>query len=140
MQNGEEDGAFDGKREVAIGEQLIENRAALGVAPQALEQQRRADAHAAEAEDAGLVDGGEDDRPLCQAGGGADEPVEVATAFDVFLASEIADDALLDAAVLADGLDQVDVGIGADALFTDRPWPQHSNVGRSVNIKSSVYC
>ncbi len=57
VQNGEEDGAFDGKREVAIGEQLIENRAALGVAPQALEQQRRADAHAAEAGDAGLVDG-----------------------------------------------------------------------------------
>ncbi len=37
------------------------------------------------------------------------EPVEVATAFDVFLASEIMDDALLDVAVLADGLDQVDV-------------------------------
>jgi hypothetical protein len=66
-----------------------------------------------------LLEQGQDHRALRQAGSGADETVEIATALDLFLAAEIADDALPDAAVFADGFDQVDVGVGADALFPD---------------------
>ncbi len=119
MQDGEEDGAFDGKGEVTISQQLLQDGVAVSVAPQALKQQRRADALAAEPGSAALVEGREDDRALCQAGGGADQPVEIAAAFDLFLASEVADDALLDVALLADGLDQVEVCVGADTLFAD---------------------
>ena len=35
------------------------------------------------------------------------------------LASEIADDALLNVAILTNSLDEIDVGVGADALFPD---------------------
>ena len=44
MQDGEEDGAPDGKLETAIGKQLLQHLATSCVAPQALEQQWRADA------------------------------------------------------------------------------------------------
>jgi hypothetical protein len=37
MQDGEEDGALDGKLELAVGEQVVQNFAALGIAPQPLE-------------------------------------------------------------------------------------------------------
>jgi hypothetical protein len=119
MQHGQEHGPFDGNGEAAVAAQLMQDRAASAVAPQALEQQRRADALAGEVGSTARVEGGEHQGALGQAGGGARQPIEVATAFDFFLVAEIADDALPDAAVLADGLDQVDVGVGADALVPD---------------------
>jgi hypothetical protein len=119
VQHGEEDGALGGKFEAAISQQFVQHLAAAGVAPEPLEQQRRADALATERRHTGFVDQRQDHRALGEASGGAGQAVEVAATFDVFFAAEIADDALLDLAILADGLDQVDVGIAADALFTD---------------------
>jgi hypothetical protein len=66
-----------------------------------------------------LIDEGQDHRTLCEPRSRSCQAIEVTAAFDVFLAPEIADDALLGPAILADGLDQVDVGVAADALFTD---------------------
>jgi hypothetical protein len=48
VQNGEEDRVLDRKREATFSQQLLQHRAAVGVAPQPLEQQRCADALAAE--------------------------------------------------------------------------------------------
>jgi hypothetical protein len=116
VQDSEEDGALDGKPEAAAAEQLMQHRAASGVAPQAFEQQRRADAPAGELGSSALIEGGEQQGTLRQASGGARQPIEIAAAVDLFRAAEIAEDALFDAAVLADGFDQIDVGVGADAL------------------------
>lgn len=53
---------------------------------------------------------------MSEARSGSGQAVEVAATLDVFLAPKIADDALLDRAVLTDGLDQVDISVAADAL------------------------
>jgi hypothetical protein len=43
MQHGQEDGAFDGKPEAALGEQVSEDVAAAGELPQALKNEGRPD-------------------------------------------------------------------------------------------------
>jgi hypothetical protein len=53
---------------------------------------------------------------LRQPDDGARQPVEITARHDHFLAPEIGDDALLGTTLLADVLDQVDVGVGANAL------------------------
>jgi hypothetical protein len=68
--------------------------------------------------DVRLVDEGQDHRTLGEARGGSRQAVKVAATFDVFLVPQIADDALPGPAILTDGLDQVDVGVAADPLFT----------------------
>src|ERR1700730_4143607 len=55
-------------------------------------------------------------RTLRQPDDGARQPVEITARNDHFLAPEIGDDALLGATLLAYVLDQVDVGVGANAL------------------------
>ncbi len=119
MQHGEEDGSLDGKLETAIRKQFLHDLAAPCVAPQALEQQWRADALAGERRRAARIDEGQDHRALGEARGRSRQAVKVTATFNVFLAPEIADDALLGPAILADRLDQIDVGVAADALFTD---------------------
>jgi hypothetical protein len=66
-----------------------------------------------------LVDEGQDHLALREASGGSRQAIEVAATVDVFLAAEIADDALLDPAVLADGLDQITplVRLGIGILY-----------------------
>src|SRR4051794_25006998 len=124
-QDDEKDGALDGKGKTATGEQLAQDGAASGVAPQAFEQQRRADAPAGELGSSALIEGGEQQGTLRQASGGARQPIEIAAAVDLFRAAEIAEDALFDAAVLADGVDQIDVGVGAEALVPDEHGPSN---------------
>src|ERR1700760_467962 len=119
VQDGEEDRTLDGKLEAAISQKLVQHLAAAAVAPETFEQQRRADAFAVERRHAAFVHQRQDHRALSEASGGSHQAVEVAAAFDVFLAAEVADDALLDLAVLANGLDQIDINIAADALLTD---------------------
>ena len=55
MQDGEEDGPFDREFEAAIGNKFLDNVATTGVTPQTLEQQRRANALAAEHRHAAFV-------------------------------------------------------------------------------------
>ena len=78
---------------------------------------------AAELRHAAVLKQRQDHRTPRQAGGGTHQAVEVATALDLFLATEIADDPLPGPGPLADGLDQVDVGVRTDALFADEHAP-----------------
>ena len=57
--------------------------------------------------------------PLGVAGDGDGEALEGARGGDGFLSAEVFDDALLGAAVLAHGLDEVEVGVTVDALLAD---------------------
>src|SRR6266571_2736284 len=54
---------------------------------------------------------GQDHRALRQSGGRARQAIEIAAGLDHFLAAEIADDPLLGLAVLANGLDQIQIGV-----------------------------
>lgn len=137
MQHGEEDGALDREFEAASGEQFMQNRAAAGVTPQALEQQRRTDALAGGTWRLGLVEQGEDHRALCEARGGSRQAVEVSVAFDLLLTTEITNDALFGLAILTDGLDQVDVGVRTDALFADEHGPSIRDGADSSSAKES---
>ena len=80
---------------------------------------RRADAPAGEL--VGMAGGelGEHDGPLGVAGDRAGEAFQAAGGEDGVLAAEVLEDALLGAAVLADGLDQVEVGVAVAVLFAD---------------------
>src|SRR4051812_27312066 len=53
------------------------------------------------------------------AGDGTGQALEGARGGDGLLATEVLDDALLGAAVLAHGLDEVEVGVAVDALLAD---------------------
>ena len=119
VQDGGEDGALDRELEAAAGEQLLEHRPAAGLLPQPLEQQRAADALAGELIRVAGGEFGKDHRPLGVAGDRAGEAFEAAGGEDGVLAAEVLDDALLGAAVLADALDQVEVGVAVDVLFAD---------------------
>ena len=54
---------------------------------------------------------------------------------DVFLAAEIADDALLDVAVCTDGLDETDISVAADALVPDE---HEASIRKSAASSSST--
>jgi hypothetical protein len=60
VQHGEEDGALDRKGELTLGQQAIQDLAASGLAPQALEQQRRTDAHTGQIGHDAVVEQGQD--------------------------------------------------------------------------------
>jgi predicted ABC-type transport system involved in lysophospholipase L1 biosynthesis ATPase subunit len=123
VQDGQENGALDRELESAAAEQLLEHRPDAALLPQPAEQERRSDALAAELRHAAVLKQRQDHRTPRQAGGGTHQAVEVATAPDLFLATEIADDPLPGPGPLADGLDQVDVGVRTDALFADEHAP-----------------
>src|SRR3712207_3393942 len=107
VQHGGEDGALDVELEAAAGQELLKHGSAAGPLPQSAEQQRAADAPAGELIGVAGGEFGQHDGPLGVAGDGAGEAFEAAGGEDGVLAAEVLDDALLGAAVLADGLDQV---------------------------------
>ena len=128
VQHGGEHSALDVELEAAAGEQLLDHRGAAGLLPEASEQQRATNALASEL--VGMAGGefGEHDGALGVAGDGAGEAFEATGGEDGVLAAEILDDALLGAAVLADGLDQVEVGVAVDVLFAD----EHAGLAAGV--------
>ena len=119
MQDGQKDGALDRKLETPSPEKLLDNGLAAGLAPQPIKQQRSADAPAVEIRCAAILQNGKDHGALRHACGGTSKAVEIAARLDDFLAAEILDDALLGLAVLTNGLDQVDVGVGADSFLAE---------------------
>src|SRR5258706_7408563 len=92
--------------------------------PQPLEQQRRSNPLTPCMGRGFALDQRQHHRTLRQPDDGARQPVEITARNDHFLAPEIGDDALLGATLLAYVLDQVDVGVGANALVTlfERLW------------------
>ena len=119
MQHGQEHGALDRELEAACGQQAFHHSAATALLPQPFEQQRRADAPTRQVRHAAVHDQRQDHRALRQAGGRARQAIEIAAGLDHFLAAEIADDALLGLAVLANGLDQIQIAVGANSLLAD---------------------
>jgi hypothetical protein len=119
VQHGGEDGPLDRKREAAPGEEVLHHCAAAGLLPQAPEQQGRADARAGQPLGVAGLELREDHGPLGIAGDGAGQALEGAGRREGLLAAQVLDDALLGAAVLAHGLDQVEVGVAVDALLAD---------------------
>src|SRR6202008_3229121 len=89
---------------------------AADLMPQPLEQQRRANPPTPCIGRGFALDQRQHHRTLRQPDDGARQPVEITARNDHFLAPEIGDDALLGATLLAYVLDQVDVGVGANAL------------------------
>src|SRR5205085_6495736 len=84
--------------------------------PQPLEQQRRSNPLTPCIGRGFALDQRQHHRTLRQPDDRARQPVEITARNDHFLAPEIGDDALLGATLLAYVLDQVDVGVGANAL------------------------
>ena len=62
----------------------------------------------------------QDDGALGEAADGGSQAVESAGGEDGFLAPEIADDALLGAPILPDGLHQIEVGVAVDAFLANK--------------------
>src|SRR4051795_12421306 len=65
------------------------------------------------------LDLGDNHGPLGVAGDGAGQALEGAGRREGLLAAQVLDDALFGAAVLAHGLDEVEVGVAVDALLAD---------------------
>src|SRR5436190_14852943 len=84
--------------------------------PQPLEQQRRSNPLTPCIGRGFALDQRQHHRTLRQPDDGARQTVEITARDDHFLAPEIGDDALLGATLLAYVLDQVDIGVGANAL------------------------
>jgi hypothetical protein len=101
---------------------------AAGLLPQSPKQQRRADALAGEPIGGAGGEFGQDHGALGGAGHRGGEAFEVAGGEDGLLAAEVLDDALLGAAVLTDGLDQVEVGVAGKVLFAD----EHAGLAAGV--------
>src|SRR3954470_3435730 len=102
--------------EAAPRQEILDGRAAAGLLPQPPEQQRRADARAGEPVGVAGLELRQDYGPLGVAGDGTGQALEGAGGGNGFLSAEVLDDALLGAAVLAHGLDEVEVGVTVDAL------------------------
>src|SRR4051794_1870086 len=130
VQHGGEDSALDRKLEAPPGEEILEDRAAASLLPQPPEQQRRADALAGEPRGVAGLDLGENHGPLGVTGDRAGQALEGAGGGDGLLAAEVLDDALLGAAVLAHGLDEIQVGVAVDALLAD----EHAKLAADLAI------
>ena len=138
VQHGQEHRALDRELEAASEQQTLHHGAATAVLPQPLEQQWRADAPARDVGRAAVLDQRQDHRALRQAGGRARQAIEIAAGLDLFLAAEIADDALLGLAVLANGLDQIQVAVGADSFFADEHGISIPRIRKNSTTKAIV--
>src|SRR3954467_2915248 len=130
VQHGGEDSALDRKLEAPPGEEILDHRAAAGLLPQAPDQQGRADARAGEPRGVAGLDLRENHGPLGVTGDGTGQALETAGGGNGLLAAEVLDDALLGAAVLAHGLNQVEVGVAVDALLAD----EHAKLAADLAI------
>lgn len=119
MQHGGKHGAFYRELEAAAGQQIGDHRGAACLLPQPAEQQWRADALARQVIRVASLKLRQDDGAFGVTTDRQGQAFEFAGGKDGFLAAEILDDALLGAAVLADALNEVEVGVTSDALFAD---------------------
>ena len=116
MQDADEDGAFDGKIELAPLQEVAEEHVDAQAPPQPLEQERTADAYARQQtgfhvrQDAGASG---------MAGEGIDQPVEIAAFLQSVLAAQCADGALPDLIAFSNAFDEIEVGVAACGFFTN---------------------
>src|SRR5271163_222901 len=136
VEHRQEGGALGGKLELPLGGQLFQYSAAADLLPQPLEQQRRPDPPTHCIGRGFALNHRQHHRTLRQPGDRARQPVEIAARDNDFLAPEIGDDALLGAALLAHVLDQVDVGVGTDALVAG----EHAVSILNSPVRSTYFC
>ena len=120
VQHRQKHGALGGKRELPLSGERRQHRATAGLLPQPFEQQCRADPAAHRMGRGLALAQRQHHRTLRQPGHRARQAIEIAACHDHFLAAEIGDDALFGAAALAHVLDQINVGVGANALVTNK--------------------
>jgi hypothetical protein len=130
VQHGQEHRALDRELKPAPDQQFLNHGAAAAVAPQPLEQHGGANAPASHVRHPAALDQRQNHRTPRQPRGRPREAIEIAAGFDRLLASEIADDALFGLAVLPNGLDQIQITVGADSLLADEH--AFSSHGRSA--------
>ena len=128
VQHGGENRPLDRDLEAAPAEQVLDHRPATGLLPQPPEQQRRADAPAGELVGIARLELRQHDGAFGVAGHRGGQALEPAGGDHRLLAAQALDDALLGAAVLAHGLDQVEVGVAVDVLFADEHAPLAAGV------------
>jgi len=128
VQDGEEDGAFNGKLETAALEQLVNDRLTAGVAPQALEDEGRPEATGADDRSLAAVVGGQKEDMFGEAGAGGEEGVEVAGLLELVEAAEGDQDPLADAALRAGVLDDLQVAAWSRGFDAE----EHGALGKRV--------
>src|SRR3954469_140775 len=97
-------------RSTANSTEILDHGAAAGLLPQPPEQQGGADARAGQPLGVAGLELRQDHGPLGVAGNRAGQALEGAGRCEDLLAAQVLDDALLGAAVLTHGLDEVEVG------------------------------
>jgi len=117
VQDGGIDGTLDGEFEAASPQQRLDHRPAAGLLPQSAEQQRRPDPPTDQTIGIAAVNLRQQQCPLGIPGDRRRQPFQPARGQHRVLAAEVLDDPLLGPPVLADALDQVEVGVAADRLL-----------------------
>ena len=85
---------------------FFDHRLAAGLAPQPLEDQRRAEAPAVDDQPIAIAQGGQHERGFAQAGAGLQELVELAGVEPLLRPPQRGDDMLPDGAAIAAALDE----------------------------------
>ena len=138
MQNRQEHRTLHGELEAAPSHDLLHHATAAALDPQPLEQQRSPDATAGKLGYLIIVEQRQNHRALRQPGGRAGEAIKITTCRHIFRASEIADDALLGLAVLANGLDQIQITVGADSLLAHEHGVSiHDKRNKSIKMRTT---
>ena len=130
MQDGGEDRALDRERESAVGEKRLDDRPAAGLLPQPAEQQRRTDPPADQTIGVAASNLRQDQRPLGITGDRGGQPFQPAAGQHRVLAAEVLEDPLLRPPVLADALDQIEVGVAVDRLLAH----EHAAISSDTHI------
>src|SRR5262249_44434798 len=113
MEHGQEDGAFDGEGEAAVGEQVVQDGVATGLVPEALEDEHRAEALATQGGDVAGRAGGEQQRLLREASAGSEQGFQAAVLLEAVEAAQSGDHTLAGAAVVPVVLDDLQVAAWA---------------------------
>lgn len=130
VQDGGEDRALDRERESAVGEKRLDDRPAAGLLPQPAEQQRRTDPPADQTIGVAAANLRQDQRPLGITGDRGGQPFQPAAGQHRVLAAEVLEDPLLRPPVLADALDQIEVGVAVDRLLAH----EHAAISSDTHI------
>jgi hypothetical protein len=115
VQNGEEDGAFDGELEMALTQQFGKDRLTAGGLPEFLEDQGRPPAAGANDRDVIVLDFREDQQFVGEACAGSEQGIDLAV-LELVKSAERGEDRLLGPAVAPAIFDDLQIGAGAGFL------------------------
>src|SRR5271157_6171006 len=116
MQDGQEDGPFDGELEASSLQQLLDDMLTAGQLPEPLEDQGRADVPDRDGRELALGMLGEQEDRAGQASTRGEQGVELAALLELIESTEGGDDQLSGASALPAVLDDLEVGTGSGGL------------------------